>query len=83
MALPLLTSYLLFNGGLLAVERNVKAGNWQAWDQEKERFSLISSQDVSSRERLTLGSGQLPDLGWFLVDDCEACMFKEVCDLKP
>ena len=47
-ALPLLTSYWLSNGGLLAVERSVRSGNWQAWDQDNEKFSLIASQNVSS-----------------------------------
>ena len=52
--LPLPTSYWLSNGGLLAVERSVRSGNWQAWDQDNEKFSLIASQNVSSWERFTL-----------------------------
>lgn len=50
-ALTLLTSYWLSNGGLLAVERSVRSGNWQAWDQDNKKFSLLVQARMFLHER--------------------------------
>lgn len=58
-ALPLLTGYWLSNVGVLAVERSVRSGNWQAWDQDKEKFSFLHKPECFFIREVD--SGQLPD----------------------